>query len=76
MGTKKEETAPDATGCLAKAADDEPIFILRAKDPLASIAVRIWAQLSDIAGLHHDKTDEAREQAHRMDVWKRKHDEG
>jgi hypothetical protein len=41
MGTKKEELE-STTGCLAKAADDEPIFVLRAQDRLAPAAVYNW----------------------------------
>lgn len=30
-------------GCLGKAADDEPVFVLRARDIYAPSAVRAWA---------------------------------
>lgn len=33
---------PDS--CLNRAGDDEPIFVLRANDPLAPIIVRMWAE--------------------------------
>lgn len=43
MGTKREELEnPD--GCLGKAADEEPIFILRGKDMIAPFLVRQWAR--------------------------------
>ncbi len=42
MGTKAN---PDEFDCYDKAADDEPMFVLRAKDPLAPILVRLWADL-------------------------------
>lgn len=42
MGTKLE---PGKYDCHKNAADDEPIFTLRAKDPLAAEVVRIWAAL-------------------------------
>lgn len=39
---KKDELAnPDS--CLNRSADDEPIFVLRANDPLAAKIVREWA---------------------------------
>jgi len=44
MSTKLENLQ-DANSCLGKAADNEPIFILRANDPLAPIVVEIWANL-------------------------------
>lgn len=45
MLTKKEvlEAALRGEGCLGKAADDEPVFVLRAQDALASELVDIWA---------------------------------
>lgn len=43
MGTKLE---PGKFDCYAKAAEDEPIFTLRAKDPLAPGLVRAWRYLS------------------------------
>lgn len=42
---KKDEIAT-ATSCLNKAADDEPIFVLRAKDPLGAVMVRQWAEMA------------------------------
>lgn len=44
MGTKREELV-NASGCLGKAHDDEPIFILRAHDLLAPFIVRQWARM-------------------------------
>ena len=40
MGTKAN---PGKFNCYAKAADDEPIFVLRASDPLAPDVVGYWA---------------------------------
>jgi hypothetical protein len=42
MGTKEN---PGRFDCYAAAAPDEPIFILRANDPLAPVIVRFWAEL-------------------------------
>lgn len=39
MATKAQ---PGPYDCYAKAADDEPIFTLRAKDPIAPYLVEIW----------------------------------
>lgn len=41
MGIKKDELV---NGCFAKAADDEPLFVLRATDKLAPALVREWAR--------------------------------
>ena len=55
----------------AAADDDEPIFVLRANDPLAALLVREWANR------YHDekkpstlkKADEARACARAMELW-------
>ena len=44
MPTKSEVLA-DPNSCLNKAADDEPIFVLRAQDVTAAKTIRDWAQL-------------------------------
>lgn len=41
MGTKADEMK---SGCFAKAAMDEPLFVLRAQDKLAPGMVRQWAE--------------------------------
>ena len=54
---------------LAKIGDDEPIFILRAKDMLAPMTIDYWAL--HLAGLGGDteKIEEAKALAHDMRVW-------
>lgn len=49
MATKNN---PGKFDCYAKAAPDEPLFTLRAKDPRAPYMVELWAQLED--GRIHD----------------------
>lgn len=39
MGTKAQELVD---GCFAKAADDEPLFVLRAQDTFAPALIRAW----------------------------------
>lgn len=39
----KSETIADPTSCLNRAAADEPVFVLRANDPLAAGIVEEWA---------------------------------
>jgi len=57
------------TSCLNKASDDEPVFVLRAKDPIAAMVVRYWA---DYAKGDHEaaKIREAFRLADAMDDWR------
>ncbi len=55
--------------CLLAAEEGEPIFVLRAKDPLASQTVMYWLTCAQNRGLHADKVDGAVEVAHRMLQW-------
>jgi len=55
--------------CLNKAAGDEPVFVLRAKDPLAAQTIRHWATMAE--GYHEPKKiKEAFELADAMDSWR------
>lgn len=81
MSLKHEELAnPDS--CLNRAADDEPVFVLRANDPLAGHVVRYWSacyaadkQATNPTRLltpaQVAKVEEARLLAARMDAWQR-----
>jgi len=71
MTTKRQELVSDRS-CLSRAGEDEPIFVLRAKDPIAAIAVRIWVTLANDRGIHMDRVEEAELLADQMDFW-RKH---
>jgi len=42
----KLEQLKNPTSCLNKASPDEPVFVLRAKDPVAAMAVRHWATMA------------------------------
>lgn len=65
---KKLELA-QPTSCLNKAAADEPVFVLRAKDPHAPQTLRHWATMSE--GTHEpDKLAEARQCADEMERWR------
>lgn len=64
--------------CLNKAEEDEPLFVLRANDPLAPDIVREWARMYDtekrnlgITQGQMDKHNEALDIADRMEDWKR-----
>ena len=42
----KLETLKNLNSCLNKADADEPVFVLRAKDPIAAVAVCHWATMA------------------------------
>lgn len=78
MGTKLEELRG---GCFANALDDEPMFVLLARDPAAPALVREWAgqrraaidlgrrPSSDLA-----QVEEAEQCATNMETWRKQHD--
>ena len=68
MGTKKN---PGPYDCYAAAGDDEPIFVLRASDPLAASLVREWSvrYLDEDKPSTRKKADEARACARAMELW-------
>lgn len=71
MSTKKEVVS-DPNSCLNKAADDEPIFVLRGNDPVAAMVVRNWAEWSN--GIHEPaKIAEARQVEADMVRWHEAH---
>ena len=83
MGTKAN---PGQFDCYAAAADDEPLFVLRANDPLAPSLLRIWVELRDMnfpwttvlprARKHEaDKLREALQCADAMAAWRKAQDE-
>ena len=56
--------------CLMKAGDDEPIFVLRAKDPTAPQIVRAWVERNQ--GLQpYEKLNNAMFLADEMDEWRK-----
>lgn len=71
MGTKNE---PGAFDCYANAKDDEPLFTLLARDPLAPALVDLWAERRQAQRVDSaEKVDEARACAEAMHVWYRAH---
>lgn len=84
--TKAEELKAVARGegCLGRSQDDEPVFILVARDQLASDVVRWWAErflalrmdFGDFDGRAKAKYDEAVALADRMDDWRDAHGGG
>lgn len=74
--------------CLLRSQPDEPVFVLCARDPVAAITVRDWADyrehrmLNRATGPAHmspewtredNKIKEARQLADQMDAWKANH---
>jgi hypothetical protein len=81
--TKQEELRACARGegCLGKSQDDEPVFILVARDMFAADAVRAWADRVEhkaaVTGAltpeRKLKIADARGLADRMDTWRHEH---
>lgn len=74
MGTKalELELANKGKGCLGKAAQDEPVFILRAQDTFAPSTVRLWADkvaMYHVEGSLASKVVDARALADQMEAW-------
>jgi hypothetical protein len=71
MATAKEEREKVARGegCLGKAHDDEPVFILRAQDIHAAELVMKWAIWCRAGNTPEDKVDEAFRIAEAMQDW-------
>jgi hypothetical protein len=66
MGTKRN---PGRFDCYAAAGEDEPMFILLGRDPMAPLLVRIWARLREESGGDPAKVAEAMECAEHMEKW-------
>lgn len=67
---RKRDELQREDSCINRAGDDEPVFVLRAKDVLASALVRTWAEFADATGAHEpERAAEARELADLMDEW-------
>lgn len=71
--TTKHQTLIDALdniGCLGKARDDEPVFVLRAQDALMPEIMLEWADRVDAKnGGPNEKTKRARTEAHAAREW-------
>lgn len=53
--------------------DDEPVFLLRAKDPVAAQAIRSWAWLAERVGTDPATCERVREWADEMDAYRLQH---
>jgi len=63
MSTKATNTT------LAKIADNEPIFVLRARDIIAPTLVRSWVRIASNMGVNQAKLDEALAVANEMEAY-------
>lgn len=78
MTLTKAETIATVTSCLGRAADDEPIFVLRANDENAPAIVCTWARdyleskggYGKASGVQIAKYEEAIQVASAMRVYK------
>lgn len=64
------------TACLPKIGSNEPIFILRAQDKIAPVAVRTWIDIARFAGVPVSKLMGAELIARGMEDWQEYHDGG
>ena len=70
MGTKEN---PGKFDCYDAAEDNEPMFVLLARDPLAPVLVRQWANnrvITSTGDADNAKACEAMECAEAMEQWK------
>jgi hypothetical protein len=73
----KHEELADRNSALNKAAPDEPIFVIRAKDKLSASMVRQWAEAAAMTGAHEpEKIQEARQLAEIMETWRQENTDG
>jgi hypothetical protein len=62
-------TKKTGIACYDKAADDEPLFVLRGTDPATPNAIRAWAAEATLVGHRQEKIDGALEHADEIDRW-------
>lgn len=69
MRKRDEQIDPESTW--NRAAQDEPLFVIRAKDKLSASMVRMWAEAAAMTGAHElEKIQEARAIAENMEIWR------
>jgi hypothetical protein len=73
---KRDEIA-DPESTWNRAAHDEPLFVIRAKDKLSASMVRQWAEAAAMTGAHEpEKIEEARDLAEIMETWRQENTDG
>lgn len=66
MSTKKE-----GVPCYDKAAEDEPLFVVRAQQRFAPEYVELWANQAEVMGASTEKVASARQVAEDMRAWQK-----
>ena len=66
----KRHEINDSESCLNRAEEDEPVFVLRAKDILAIPTVINWIDRAADNGLHSDRLPEAEQWVERANRWR------
>lgn len=66
----------DGTGILARIADDEPVFLLRAQDQMAPGVIGVWCHSAEHRGTPKAKVAEAYDTAAAMRTWQEAHGGG
>lgn len=66
MSTKKE-----GVPCYDKAAEDEPLFVIRAQQKNAPEYVELWAHQAEVMGTGPEKVASARQVAQEMRQWQK-----
>lgn len=74
--TKKEtlDAAVIGGGCLGRSQDDEPVFVLCARDKTAPQSVRLWALHLQTHYGESEKVRSALALADQMEAWQKKHE--
>jgi hypothetical protein len=74
---RKRDELADPESTLNRAADEEPLFVIRAKDKLSASMVRQWAEAAAMTGAHEpEKIQEARQLAEIMETWRQENTDG
>ena len=68
--------ALSGAGCLGRSAADEPVFVLCARDRVASMVVRDWVEMARRIGAKPEKLKDAAALADRMEEWRERHGGG
>jgi hypothetical protein len=67
----KRELLDDPNSCLNRSQDDEPVFLLCARDEIAPSAVRDWAERAEMRGVNSPKVTGAIQDAIQMEQWQK-----
>lgn len=76
--TKREvlDAAARGEGCLGRSQDDEPVFVVCARDLLSTQTVLKWEALAEASGVSYEKRKGAIQDAADMTTWRNAHGGG